>query len=130
MEMNVVLGENQKVIASYKGFQVITDQPTKAGGDNSALSPFDLFLVSIGTCAGWFAKSYCQSRNISEEGIKITQKTQFNPEKRLHEQIIIEIHLPDNFPDSHREPLIKAVSACTVKKHMMNMPEFSIITSK
>ncbi len=128
--MEIILGEKQIVKARYKGFEIITDQPEKAGGENSALSPFDLFMVSIGTCAGWYVKSFCQQRNLSEEGIRLEQKTRFNPDKRLIDKIEIEIHLPADFPDKYREPLIKAAGACTVKKHVMDAPEFSIVTIK
>jgi putative redox protein len=128
--MEIILGENQKVIAKYKDFEIVTDQPEKAGGDNTALSPFDLFMVSIGTCAGWYVKTYCQKRGISEEGIRIVQKSRFNAEKRLYDLIEIEIILPEGFPEQHREPLVKAASSCTVKKHMMQAPDFSITIRK
>ncbi len=128
--MEIRLGENQKVIASYKGFEMITDQPEKSGGENSALSPFDLFMVSIGTCAGWYVKSFCQQRDLSEEGIRLTQKATFNPSKKLIDKIEIEIHLPESFPDKYRDALVKAASACTVKKHIQDAPEFSVVTTK
>lgn len=128
--MEIILGEKQLVKARYKGFEMVTDQPEKAGGDNSALSPFDLFMVSIGTCAGWYVKNFCQQRNISEEGIRLEQKTKFNREKGLIDKIEIEIHLPAGFPDKYREAIVKAAGACTVKKHVMDAPEFSIVTIK
>lgn len=130
MEMEIILGEKQKVIARYKGFEIVTDQPEQAGGDNAAPSPFDMFLVSIGACAGWYVKSFCQQRNLPEEGISIVQKTSRSPEKRLIDKIEIEILLPPDFPDKYREALVKAAEACTVKKHIMDAPEFSIVTRK
>ncbi len=130
MDMEIYLGEKQKVTARYKGFEMVTDQPEKAGGDNKALAPFDLFLVSIGTCAGWYVKSFCQQRNLPEEGISLVQKTHYNKEKHLIDRIDIEIHLPESFPDKYREAVIKAAGACTVKKHVMQAPEFSIVTIK
>jgi putative redox protein len=130
MEMHIELGEKQKVKASYKGFEIVTDQPEKAGGDNSNLAPFDLFLASIGTCAGWYVKSFCQQRQLSEEGIHLVQKTSVNKETRMIEKIDIEIHLPDDFPDKYREAVVKAAGACTVKKHILQAPEFSIVTVK
>jgi putative redox protein len=128
--MEIRLGERQKVIASYRNFEIITDQPEKAGGDNSALSPFDLFMVSIGTCAGWYVKSFCQKRGISEDGIILTQKNHLDPDTRLYNKIEIMIRLPEDFPENYIKPLIKAASACTVKKHLDNAPEFEIVTVK
>jgi putative redox protein len=130
MEMQIELGKNQIVISNYKGFKTITDQPEKAGGENSAHSPFDLFLVSIGTCAGWYVKSFCQQRQLSEEGIRLVQKIVHNKETKMIAKIEIEIHLPADFPDKYRDAVVKAASSCTVKKHIFDPPEFSIVTIK
>lgn len=128
--MEILLGEKQKVIALYKGFEIVTDQPEKAGGDNSAPSPFDFFLISIGACAGWYVKSFCQQRNLSEEGIKVLLSTHRDPDRKMIDRIEIEIRLPQDFPDKYREAVIKAAEACTVKKHVAQAPEFSIVTTK
>jgi ribosomal protein S12 methylthiotransferase accessory factor len=130
MNMEIILAEKQQVIVNYKGFEILTDQPVKAGGDNAAPSPFDFFLISIGACAGWYVKSFCQQRNLSEEGIKVLLKTHRNPEKRMIDNIEIDINLPHDFPDKYRDAVIKAAGACTVKKHIADAPEFSIVTSK
>lgn len=128
--MEIILAEKQQVIVNYKGFEILTDQPEKAGGDNAAPSPFDFFLISIGACAGWYVKSFCQQRNLSEEGIKVMMKTHRNHEKRMIDNIEIDIKLPQDFPDKYRDAVIKAAGACTVKKHIADAPEFSIVTSK
>lgn len=128
--MEIILAEKQQVIVNYKGFEILTDQPVKAGGDNAAPSPFDFFLISIGSCAGWYVKSFCQQRNLSEDGIKVMMKTHRNPEKRMIDNIEIDIKLPQDFPDKYRDAVIKAAGACTVKKHIADAPEFSIVTSK
>lgn len=130
MNMEIILADKQQVIVNYKGFEILTDQPVKAGGDNAAPSPFDFFLISIGACAGWYVKSFCQQRNLSEEGIKVMMKTHRNNEKRMIDNIEIDIKLPNDFPDKYRDAVIKAAGACTVKKHIADAPEFSIVTSK
>lgn len=52
MEMQVNFPGRKHVSSSYKGFIVETDQPQSEDGDNSTPEPNDLFLASIGTCAG------------------------------------------------------------------------------
>ena len=128
--MEILLGPQQKIIVQYKNFEIITDQPEKLGGENSAPSPFDFFMVSIGACAGWYVKTFCQSRGLSEQGITLTQKNHYNSEKKLYDKIEIEIKLPADFPENYVESLIKAASACTVKKQIANAPEFEIVTVK
>ena len=64
MQMDIRFPGGKKVDAVYKGFTVKTDQPRGEGGDGSAPEPFDLFLASIGTCAGIYALSFCQARGV------------------------------------------------------------------
>jgi len=52
MEMEVFFPGGKKVNSTYKGFTVKTDQAKNEGGDGTAPEPYDLFLASIGTCAG------------------------------------------------------------------------------
>ncbi len=128
-EMIIKLGENLKVEAHYKDQTVYTDQPEKAGGDASAPSPFDLFLVSIGTCAGFYVKSFCRQRGISEAGIELVQKTRVNKETKMIDLIEITILLPEDFPPQYKASVIRAAEACTVKKHIAQAPEFILQTN-
>ena len=68
MDMEVYFPGNKKVHARYKGFVVETDQPVDSGGDNTAPAPFDLFLLSIGTCAGYYVLRFLQQRGSPPTG--------------------------------------------------------------
>jgi putative redox protein len=115
--------EGNKKVAARMGDQVIhTDQPVKFGGDGTAPSPFDLFLASVGICAGFYIKSFCDQRNLSAEGIKILQHLSFNPETKLYDKIEVEVGIPADFPENYREAMIRAAETCTVKKHLANPP--------
>jgi len=124
--MEIYLGKNQKVTARYKGFDIETDQPVKAGGDNEHPSPFDLFLVSIGTCAGLYVKSFCRQRKISDSDIKLRLEKQRNKKTGMIEKIDITVFLPPEFPEKYREAVIKAAKQCAVKKHIFEPPEFTL----
>jgi len=130
MDMNISFPVGKKVEASYKGFSIMTDQPVKAGGDGSAPSPFDLFLISLGTCAGIYVLSFCQQRNIPTENIKLLMKTIRNSEKGMIDKIIIDILLPSDFPEKYTGAVKSAADMCTIKKHILNPPIFEINTVK
>ena len=129
MDMEIVFRGGKRVNAMYKGFTIRTDQPEHSGGDNSAPSPFDLFLASIGTCAGIYILSFCQARDIPTRGLKLIQRTQRNSETRMIEKIIIEIQLPPGFPEKYRRTVIHSAELCAVKKHIHNPPAFDIYTT-
>ncbi len=128
-EMKIVLGENLKVEAHYKGFKILTDQPSSDGGDNSAPSPFDLFLASVGACAGYYVKAYCRQRGISEQGIHLTQTMHRDRDSKMISRIEINIVLPPDFPRQHIQSVVRAAEACTVKKHIAAAPGFVLNTT-
>ena len=87
MEMQIFFDGKKQVNAEWNGQVIKTDQPVQGGGEGTAPTPFDLFLASIGTCAGIYVKGFCDQRGLSSEEIKIIQKLNFNPSTRLIDKI-------------------------------------------
>lgn len=128
MNMEIVFPGRKKVDAIYENYTIKTDQPQISGGDGSAPAPFDLFLASIGTCAGIYVLSFCQTRDIPTEGIKLMLNTEKNLETKMIEKIKIEIQLPPEFPEKYKQAVVRSAELCAVKKHMVNPPVFDIYT--
>ena len=127
--MEITFEGGKVVTAHTHGHTVRTDQPLDNGGENSAPAPFDLYLASIGTCAGIYVKSFCDNRKISTEGIKIIQSTIYNEESGLPTDINLDIRLPSDFPEKYIASVINVAELCKVKKSIMNPPKFQITTS-
>jgi ribosomal protein S12 methylthiotransferase accessory factor len=124
MEMLIDFPGGARVDAHFRGFDILTDQPPAA----SAPMPFDLFLASIGTCAGIYVLGFCQQRGLSTEGIQIVQRTHVNQMSGMVEEIDLEIHVPSTFPEKYYEALIRSAELCKVKKHLEKPPKFNIST--
>ena len=92
--MEITFDGGKVVTAHSHGHIIKTDQPVDAGGTNSAPSPFELFLASIGTCAGIYVKSFCDNRKIPTDGIKIIQSAIYNKETGLPTEINLDFQLP------------------------------------
>lgn len=129
MAMRVYFPGGKRVNADHKGFTIETDQPVTGGGDGSAPTPFDLFMASIGTCAGIYALGFMQQRGISAEGAEISMSSQVDPETGLIGKIDIQLRLPPEFPEKYREAVVKAMELCTVKKHLQRPPAFEVTTT-
>jgi ribosomal protein S12 methylthiotransferase accessory factor len=126
MELKITFPGGKKVNAELRGRTIATDQPTEAGGEGSAPEPYALFAASIGTCAGLYTLSFCQSRGLSTEGLAIRQHMRFDG-KRLT-AVELDIDLPPGFPEKYREPLIRAADGCAVKKAIQAQPEIIVRT--
>ncbi len=126
MDIEIVFPGGKRVDAVYKGFTIRTDQPPQAGGEGTAPSSFDLFLASIGTCAGFYVLSFCQERDLPTEGMRLVQTMERDPQRGTISQIDIEIQLPEGFPAKYKEAAVRSVEACTVKKHLHDPPAINV----
>ena len=116
--MEIYFEGKKKVFASVNGHTIKTDQAIPSGGEGEYPEPFTLFLAALGTCAGIYVKSFCDQRGISAENIRLTQAQSFNPVKKIIDQIEIQIHVPDDFPEKYEKAVIQTASLCAVKRHL------------
>lgn len=116
--IEVIFAGGKKVDVAIKGFTVKTDQDIHAGGEGTAPDPFTLFLSSLAACAGVYAKTFCDQREIQTEDIHIQMDTKYDPEIKLITHIQINIKVPGDFPEKYENALIQAVGLCAVKRHL------------
>ena len=117
------------VDAHFDGFCVRTDQPKHSGGENLAPAPFDLFLASLGTCAGFYALRFCQERQLPSEGLRLCLEVERDVEKHRLRRVRLIVHLPPAFPEKYRRAIILAVNQCSVKRTILDPPEFDVVAS-
>jgi len=132
MDIKITFPGNKKVYAEAAGFIIKTDQSVESGGDATAPNPYTLFLASIGACAGIYVLSFCKERGISTDGLGLIQHVEYAPAedggKKL-DKIVLEIMLPPSFPEKYHNAIKKVAAQCTVKKTIMNPPQFDVITT-
>lgn len=126
MDMKITFPGGKRVDAETEGFRIATDQGVKSGGEGSAPEPFTLFLASIGTCAGIYVLSFCQTRQIPTEGVSLVQRSEFDPETKKLLRVHLDIQVPPGFPEKYLGALQKAADNCKVKRTLAAPPEFTI----
>ena len=122
MEIVIDFPEGKRVDAHLGSLTVKTDQ------NGAAPTPFTLFLVSIGTCAGIYVLGFCQQRNLPTKGVQLLQRVHRNPITNMIEKIDLEIQVPPEFPERYYSALVNSANLCAVKKHLENPPEFNVYT--
>ncbi len=114
----------QRVDARIRDFTIATDQSIKAGGEQSAPQPYDLFLSSIATCAGIFALKFCQSRQLSTEGLELFMDWEMSKTDPSDAQMTLRLVLPEGFPEKYHAGILKAMDLCAVKRTIEQPPRF------
>lgn len=128
MEMIVDFPGGSRVDAHFGPFTVMTDQPKSREDPGSAPSPFNFFLASLATCAGYYVLEFCQQRQLSTDGMKVVQRSHRNPATGMTDKVDIEIQTPPDFPEKYLPALVRSAELCAVKKHIENAPAFKVYT--
>ena len=128
MEMIIDFPKGLRVDARLGKFTIRTDQPLNSGGEETAPTPFALFLASLGTCAGAYVLSFCRQRNLPTEKIRLVQRTERDTATGMISRIQLEIQVPEDFPEKYYDALVRLANQCAVKKHLENPPHFEVFT--
>lgn len=121
----ITLPHQRRVDAQVGRHVVHTDQPLDNGGEDVAPSPFELFLASLGTCAGIFVQGFCAKRGLSTEGIRLVERPTYGSDGVL-QAVDIELQLPSTFPEKYKEALVRVAQECSVKKAIAAQPQFTV----
>jgi ribosomal protein S12 methylthiotransferase accessory factor len=122
----VEFASGKRINARIGDFLIETDQPAKYGGEAAAPAPFDLFLASLATCAGIYARNFCEIRKIPADGLALDMVCIDDPQKKLIGEIRFRLTLPADFPDKYRQGIVRAMEQCAVKRHIQQAPAFSV----
>jgi ribosomal protein S12 methylthiotransferase accessory factor len=124
--IDVYFPGGKKVDARIEGMTVHTDQTVENGGEGHAPEPFQLFMTSIATCAGIYALEFCRAREIATDDMALTMSYEFDAKKGICEKLNIDLKVPSGFPEKYKKAVVRVMDLCSVKKQMMQPPEFVI----
>lgn len=126
-KFNISFPKNKCVDITFNNFEVKTDQCIEDGGDASAPEPIDLFLSALGSCAGVYAKTFCDTRKLSTTGMHLTLEAFFKEGQKLMDRVEIMLFVNQAFPEKYIKAIIKAMSGCAVKNQLN--PDLNIQTT-
>ena len=126
MEVEVLYRAGVAFDAIARGHHVSCDQPVANGGADGGMSPPEFLLVSLGTCAGFYAAQYLKTRSLAADGlkIKVSAEKAMQPARLGHFRI--ELSVPELEPQ-HQAGILRAVKACLIHNTLLNTPAIDIV---
>jgi putative redox protein len=106
--------------------RVVTDQPVEDGGQDTGMSPVELFVGSVASCVGYFVGQFCSRHGIAQDGLSIDAEWTMAEGPHRVGQIDIGIHLPHRITADQRERLLKVAHGCTVHQSIAVTPNITI----
>ena len=115
------LGE-VKFAAVARGHRVICDQPVENAGANSGMSPPEFLLVSLGTCAGYYAVQYLKARGLATQGLRVRVEADKAAAPARLAGFRIEVQAPAGLEERHRAGVLRAVQSCLIHNTLLSSP--------
>ena len=105
---------------------IACDQPAENGGFDEGMTPPELLLASLGSCAAYYAAEYLRQHKLATEGtrVRVTADKVKNPARV--DNFKIEIDLPRSLSDQDREGVNRAVHHCLIHNTLLNPPAMEI----
>jgi uncharacterized OsmC-like protein len=126
MDMNVKYGGGSKFSALIRGHQVNVDLPENKGGEDSAPTPPELCVFSLGTCTGVYAVSYLKTAGLDPEGLTVDLDWDYSEDKKRIGRIQVTIEVPNAELGRREKALMAAVRQCIIHNTLKEEPEISL----
>jgi putative redox protein len=110
-----------------RNHSIISDQSVNDGGFDEGMTPPELLLASLGSCAGFYAAQYLQKNKLATEGtrVRVTCKKVKDPLARMT-NFVIEVDAPVELSAQHRKGVVEAVEHCLVHNTLLRSPKIAL----
>lgn len=126
MQVHIQQLEKLKFAIHVSNHTVICDQPTDNGGTDEGMTPPELMLASLGSCAAFYAVQYLKTRNLAANGIEVTVNAEKLKSPARLGNFQIEVDCPVPLTEEQQMAMVRSVHSCLIHNTLMSVPEISI----
>jgi uncharacterized OsmC-like protein len=105
---------------------VVSDQPAENHGFDEGMTPPELFLASLGSCAAYCAAEFLRQKGLATEGTRVKVTADKTPNPVRLDNIRIEVELPMACGERDREGVDRAVHRCLIHNTLLQPPKMEI----
>ncbi len=125
MEVTVRYLGGKKFEMRARNHQVFCDQPLDDDGTDTAMTPTELFLSSLGACAAYYAEEYVRARGLQDEPLEIRLAALKGDKPSRIVSLRMDVIAP-GLNQRHRDGILRAVDACLLKNTLIVPPHMEI----
>lgn len=106
---------------------VICDQPLDSNGYDEGMTPPELLLASLGSCAAFYAVDYLKRNRIPQDGVKVRVTADKVKGPFRLDNFKIELDIPGDLEESHLKGLEDAVHRCLIHNTLLHAPTIDLV---
>lgn len=131
MEVKITHLDKVKFSIQSRSHTILCDQPSENGGDDSGMTPPELMLASLGSCAAFYAVQYLKTRKLAESGVEVSVIADKLMQPARLGNFRIQVVCPVLLTAEQTEGLMRSVHHCLIHNTLLSPPEIQIeLTSR
>ena len=110
-----------------RNHSIICDQPLENGGFDEGVTPPELLLASLGSCAAYYAAQYLRKHKLAGEGsrVRVSCDKVKTPVPRLT-NFVIEVDALVELNEEHLTGIREAIEYCLVHNTLLHTPKITL----
>lgn len=126
MEIKVTHLDGVKFEVRSRAHKILCDQPAENGGEDAGMTPPELLLASLATCAGFYAVQYLKARNLPHRGLEVSVAAEKLTQPGRIGNFHLNIVCPVELTPEHSQGLMRSVHHCTIHNTLLSQPQIDI----
>jgi putative redox protein len=106
---------------------LIADQPIDSGGDDEGMTPPELLLASLGSCAAFYAVDYLKRNGVLRDSVKVRITAEKVKGPFRVDNFRIEVEAPGGLEEKHQQGLDDAVHRCLIHNTLLHPPKIELV---
>lgn len=125
--MNVTIRhlDGVRFAAETRGHRIIVDQPRDNKGEDTGMTPPELLLASLGSCAAYYALEYLRTRQLPENDVTVEVEAEKAKAPARLGRFVVRVRVPE-LDQRHREGIQRAIRSCIVHNTLHAHPEIEL----
>ena len=126
MEVHVTQTNALRFAIQARQHTVVSDQPEDNGGQDTGMTPPELLLASLGSCAAFYAAQYLKTRNLAQAGVEVTVTAEKLKQPARLGNFHVDVTAPVPLTEEQTQAIYRSVHQCLVHNTMISTPQIEI----
>ena len=126
MEVRIQLLDQVQFAIHARNHSIVCDQPAENGGSDEGMTPPELLLASLGSCAAFYAVQFLKARNLSTAGLEVTVTAEKLKQPARLGGFGIHVVYPMALSEEQKEGLMRSVKHCLIHNTLLSAPQIAM----
>lgn len=126
LETKITYVDGVRFEITARGHEIVSDQPPENRGTDAGMTPPELMLASLGSCAAYYAVEYLRARNMAATGLTVTVTAEKAQKPARLTNFRIALSMPGLEDQRYRDGVLRAAKSCLIHNTLIHPPTVEI----